>query len=50
MASTTILGSKPLKDAGDYLSEVRLTIPVSVEIAANDSESPQAVSSESGCL
>jgi hypothetical protein len=55
MAATTILGSKPVKGAGDNPSEVRLTILISVEMAVNDSKPPpasrpQAVSSESRSL
>jgi hypothetical protein len=55
MAATTTLGSKPLKGASTFLPELRLTTPVSIELAANDSKSPdssrsQAVTSESGRL
>jgi len=55
MAATTTLASKPLKGAKTLLPEVRLTTPVSIELIANDSNSPksgrsQAVTSESGRL
>jgi len=55
MAATITLGSKTLKGAGTFLPEVRLTTSVSIELVANDSESPisgrsQAVASESGRL
>jgi len=54
MAATTILGSKPLEGARTFLPEVRLTIPFSIELVANDSKSPKSdrsqVTSESGRL
>jgi len=53
MAATITLGSKTLKAAGTFLPEARLTAPVSIELVANDPQSPisgrsQAVTSESG--